>query len=138
MESQIDRLVSLIFATNRLLHEQKDQGEGKTCSYLHLVTLAYIKKKKPLMKDIAGLLGIAPPSATSLVGTLAKTKLVKRQTDVSDRRIVRIEITKKGEGYLETYKQKAAERLQQNLKRLTLGEQKQLASSLKKITETEE
>src|ERR1035437_7081387 len=103
MENQIDRIIRLIFATNRLLHEQKEQGSEKQRSYLQLVTLVYVKNKTPLMKEIADFLGIAPPSATSLANTLAKAQLVKRQTDIEDRRIVRIAITKKGESYLEKH-----------------------------------
>lgn len=135
MESHIDRIIKLIFATNRLLHEQKESQNEKTCSYLHVVTLSYVKKKRPLMKEVAIALGITPPSATSLVNTIARAQLVKRQADANDRRTVRIVITAKGEKYLERYKQKAAETLRQNLKRLTSEEQEQLTTILEKINE---
>lgn len=134
MKNHIDRITQLIFATNRLLHEQREQKSEKPCSYLHLVTLVYVRKKNPFMKEIAGLLGITPPSATSLINTLAKAQFVKRQADGEDRRTVRIVITKKGDTYLETHKQKAAETLRQNLKRLTFGEQKSLVRILEKLS----
>lgn len=135
MESHIDRIIKLIFATNRLLHEQRESQNEKTCSYLHVVTLSYVKKKRPLMKEVAIALGITPPSATSLVNTIARAQLVKRQADAKDRRTVRIVITAKGEKHLELYKQKAAETLRQNLKRLTSEEQEQLTTILEKINE---
>lgn len=135
MGDHIDRIIQHIFATNRLLHEQREQKNEKPCSYLHIVTLAYVRKKRPFMKEIACLLGITPPSATSLVNTLAKTRLVKRQKYGDDRRTVRIVITTKGDTYLKTYKQKAAETLRKNLERLTSEEQKQLEIILEKVTE---
>lgn len=134
METPIDRITTLFFAFKKMFHEQREQKKESTCSYMHLVTLGYIKKEKPLMKDIASLLGITPPSATSLVNTLVRTQLVKRQADTKDRRTVRIVIMPKGEKYLETYKRKVTKRLQENLQRLSLGEQKQLAVLLEKIT----
>ncbi len=134
MENSIDRIIRLIFETNKLLHEQREQKSEKACSYLHMVTLAYVKKKKPFMREIAGLLGITPPSATSLVNTIVRARLVERQADEKDRRTVRIVITKKGEEYLEIYKQNAAETLRKNLRRLTIDEQKQLTAILEKVT----
>ncbi len=138
MEDRVDRIISLIFATKRLLHEGRERKSEKTYSFLHLVTLSFVKKNKPLMKDVADYLGIAPPSATSLVNTLAKAHLIKRQVDVNDRRTVLIMISKKGEEYLELHKQKAMEMLRRNLERLTGEEQKQLVAILEKITKSTE
>jgi DNA-binding MarR family transcriptional regulator len=132
--NRIENIVSLVFSTRRILHEQKDFGSEKTdCSFLHIVTLIYIKEHKPLMKDIADFLGIAPPSATSLVNNLAKGGLVKRQTELKDRRIVRIILTKKGEQYWLSHKEKHLNKLRMKLERLTIQEQDQFIKILEKI-----
>lgn len=138
MESRTEHIVELVFATNRLLHEQREQGGGSNaCSYLHLVTLAYVKKRRPLMKEIASFLGIAPPSATSLVDTLSRTGLVAREKDRDDRRSVRIVLSTKGKKYLETYRRMAAETLRIRLARLTDKEQERLAHLLEKVMAVE-
>jgi len=135
MNARVDRIISLIFTTKRMMHEQKEPHKGKNCSFLHLITLSYVELKKPLMKDIAGFLGVAPPSATSLVGTLMKSELVHRQADASDRRNVRIVITKKGNTFLEAHKKRMAEKMRTNLNRLSLQEQQQLEAILTKINQ---
>jgi DNA-binding MarR family transcriptional regulator len=115
------------------MHEQKEPNKGKNCSFLHLISLKYIHENKPLMKDLADFLGIAPPSATSLVNTLAKSELVIREADKGDRRNVRIVISKKGEKFLEAHKKSMAEKMRENLSKLSEVEQKQLEKILEKI-----
>jgi len=133
MNKRIDRIVSLIFATRRMMHEQKEHHKGKNCSFLHLITLGYIDQRKPLMKDIADFLGVAPPSATSLVNTLIKSELVHRAADTTDRRNVQILITKKGEKFLDAHKKLMAEKMRANLSQLSTSEQEQLENILTKI-----
>ncbi|HEX8974591.1 MAG TPA: MarR family transcriptional regulator [Patescibacteria group bacterium] len=133
MSKDIDRIVSLIFATRRLIHEQTAGKSQGNCSFMHMATLVFIKAKKPLMKDIADFLGIAPPSATSLVNTLTKTGLVKREQDMHDRRIVRITVTKKGEQRLAGGKKHVEEKMRKRLEKLSLNEQKELIKILEKI-----
>ena len=131
MSDKIEQLISLIYATRRMMFEQK---EAKTCSFLHLITLKYIKEGSPLMKDLATFLGVAPPSATSLINNLAKDGLVRRSEDKIDRRIVRIEMTKKGEQYMQSHQKKTTEHMRNNLEKLSAKERDQLAAILKKIS----
>jgi DNA-binding MarR family transcriptional regulator len=135
MNKRIDRLISLIFTTRKMMHEQKEPNKGKNCSFLHLITLKYVEQEKPLMKDIAEFLGVAPPSATSLVNTLIKSELVYREADKTDRRNVRILITKRGNTFLEGHKKLMAEKTRANLNKLTATEQHQLEKILTKINQ---
>ena len=132
MADQIEKIISLIFATRRMMFEQK---EAQACSFLHLITLKYVKETSPLMKDIAIFLGIAPPSATSLINNLTKQGLVSRKEDKIDRRIVRIQMTKKGEEFLHAHKRKAMEHMRRNLEKLSDAEQKHLCTILAKISD---
>jgi len=134
MNKRIDRIISLIFTTRRMTHEQKEPHKGKNCSFLHLIALKYVQEQKPLMKEIAGFLGVAPPSATSMVNTLIRSELVHRQAEAGDRRSVRIAITKKGEKFLEAHKKRMAEKMREKLGRLTATEQQQLEKILTKIS----
>ncbi len=133
MSDRLEQIISLIFTTRRLLHEQKTL-KGKNCSALHLITLSLVKAKKPLMKELADQLGITPPSATSIINKLTQDELVYRQAEKTDRRIVRILISKKGEHFLQTHKNLMAEKMRANLKRLSIAEQKQLEKILQKIS----
>ncbi|MDD5396568.1 MAG: MarR family transcriptional regulator [Candidatus Moranbacteria bacterium] len=134
MSSRVDHIISLIFATRKMMHEQKESCRGRNCSFLHLISLGYIQQKSPLMKEIADFLGVAPPSATSLVGTLIKSELVHREADADDRRNVRIVISKKGEKFLEGHKENMAEKMRKNLSKLSATEQQQLEKILEKIS----
>lgn len=135
MSARIDRIISLIFTTRRMMHEQKEAHKGKNCSFLHLITLGYVEQHQPLMKDIADFLGVAPPSATSLVGTLLKSELVHREAEKGDRRTVRIVISKKGEKFLDAHKKLMAEKTRANLNKLSPAEQQQLEKILTKINQ---
>jgi len=135
MNKRIDRLISLIFTTRRMMHDQKEPHKGKNCSFLHLITLHFVEQEKPLMKDIADFLGVAPPSATSLVNTLITSELVHREADKGDRRNVRIVISKKGEKFLEAHKKLMAEKTRANLNKLSAVEQQQLEKILTKINQ---
>lgn len=130
MANRIDRIIPLIFATRRLMHEQR---AGKGGSLLHFVTLAHIKEQTPTMKGVALFLGISSPSATSLIRNLASSGLVRRQEVQGDRRVVRIVITKKGDTFLGTRRALVEEGMRARLSQLTADEQIQLEHILMKI-----
>lgn len=134
MSEKIDEIISLIFATRRILHEQLTSQAGKSFSFLQLATLRFIREKKPLMKEVAGFLAITPPSATSLVNTLAESGMIRRIADAQDRRIVRLEITEEGEAKLEEWQKEMAGHMKKNLQRLDTEEQDELIKILNKIT----
>jgi DNA-binding MarR family transcriptional regulator len=133
MDNQVDQLTSLIFATHRLLHDQMSHKNDSGFSFLHMVTLKYIKGKKSQMKEIADFLGITPPSATSLVDTLAKAGMVNRLDDPNDRRSVQLGITAKGEKFIEEGMNRMKDLIQKNLEVLNEAEQAELSKILAKI-----
>lgn len=136
MKNSLNKIVSLIFIAKRLFHEQITDEKGKSFSFLQLNTLRFIKRKKPLMKDIADYLSITPPSATSLVNTLIRFGLVKRVLDPKDRRMVKIAITKKGAKYLKESFDEVGEKVREKLEILTEKEQRDLASILSKMVKS--
>ena len=132
MENRIERIIGLIFATKKKMHENVGK-KAKNCSFLHMITLRYIQEKSPLMKEVADFLGITPPSATSLVNNLSADGFISREADKNDRRIVRIVITKKGHAYLDKSKKIVSAPMRESLMNLSDKEQREFEKILKKI-----
>jgi DNA-binding MarR family transcriptional regulator len=135
-EKTTDRAVSLIFSVSRMVKEKYQNERQKGISGVKLETLRYIKENKPLMKDIAEYLSVAPPSATSLINHLVKAKLVERIKDKEDRRIVRMNITSIGRKKFTQGIAKVAERMKKVLSPLNTSEKKILIKILEKISKT--
>lgn len=133
MNSKIDKIISLIFTTRKIMYENKDSNKEKKCSFMHLIALKFIEEKKPLMNELADYLGITRPSATSLANRLLKDNFVFRNENLNDRRVVEIIISKKGKNFLELHKKNMSEKMRENLKKLTEKEQDQLEKILNKI-----
>ncbi|MFA6495127.1 MAG: MarR family winged helix-turn-helix transcriptional regulator [Candidatus Paceibacterota bacterium] len=97
--SSIDRdLVSTLIAIKHIAVEQFRMHRANTGTpFLAFQTLHYIDTRRTAtMKDIAHLFCITPPSATSLVKTLLKQKLVTQKTDTHDRRKTILMVTPTG------------------------------------------
>lgn len=132
---QISQIINLIFNVRQLLHEKLASGKDGKVSFLQMITMLYIKKKKPLMKEVADYLAITPPSATSVVNSLIEEGNIMRVLDPEDRRIVRVAITKKGEKALRDNQEMIFSRMRKSLEYLSTKEQKDLARILNKVVE---
>jgi DNA-binding MarR family transcriptional regulator len=135
-EKTTDKAISLIFSVSRMIKEKYCSDRQKSISGMKLETLRYIKENKPLMKDIAEYLSVAPPSATSLVNHLVEAKLVERIRDEKDRRIVRMNITDFGEKKFIQGMALVADRMKEALSPLNESEKKDLIRILEKISKT--
>ena len=83
---------------------------------LQCQALECIKKKAGThMGDIASHFSTTMPTATALVDKLIIAKLVKRENDVKDRRIVRISLTKQGEKLLVEVRKQSASKMKKLL-----------------------
>ena len=93
-------LVEMIFKVSRLMKEEMSFTNNLIhLSILQIQTLIFLKQnkdKKVSMSDIAENFRIELPSATSLLNKLYDLKLVERNVDANDRRLVLITLT--GEG----------------------------------------
>lgn len=134
-ENATSRAITLIFSVSRQIKEKyRDERKGHI-SGMKLETLRYIKEKKPLMKEIADYLSIAPPSATSLINHLVKAGLAERIDDVQDRRIVRLGITNRGKKELQRGVERIAGRMKKMLSSLSERDKLNLIRILEKISE---
>ncbi|WP_340026255.1 MarR family transcriptional regulator [Paenibacillus sp. FSL K6-1096] len=85
------------------------------------------------VSEISRYLGLTPPTVTQLINSLEAKELVERQPDPSDRRVVRIRLTKEGK----IITRKGRDHMNATLNRLVeyLGEEEsdQLAELLLKV-----
>ena len=93
-----NELLDLILMVSMMVRENVKQQTAKhQLSIIHLWALRFVAEhKNPTMRDIATFLNISAPSATSFVETLLKSGYLVRELDETDRRVVRIVLSKSG------------------------------------------
>lgn len=134
--TNIEQLISMIFATSRLIRERvKDREKINPFSFLRLETLRYVTEKdNPSMKDIADYLCVAPPSATSLINSLVEARQIERSYDKNDRRFVRLIVTPKGKTALASGFKKITTKMRRALSNLNAKERSSLFKILENIS----
>ena len=137
MSTTLEKLVSMIFTTSRLIRERSgNQEKIDPFSILQLETLRYVdEKENPSMREIADYLCITAPSATSLINTLVKSKRLLRIHGKADRRLVRLAITPKGKEALVIGFKKIRKRMQTILSNLDEKEKADLIMILGKLSQ---
>ncbi len=89
-----------------------DNYEHSHLTMLQCQALECIKKHVGThMGDIASHFSTTMPTATALVDKLLTAKLVKRENDLKDRRIVKVSLTKQGEKLLAEVKKQRANKM---------------------------
>jgi DNA-binding MarR family transcriptional regulator len=105
-------------------------------SLLQIQALIFIKRNERVqMSEIAQNFTIELPSATSLVNKLCILKLVERKSDESDRRLVRIVLTRKGEEMLEKVMNERSKNIRKNISILSEDDRKDLLRITKTLLE---
>lgn len=111
----------------RLLRQQDQSGFGPTL----IAALSTISQYGPItLGDLAAREQVAPPTITKVVEKLMANGLVARTADASDRRVVRVAVTRKGAKQLDVYRTRRTEWLAERLRRLTDDEQAKLEAAL--------
>ena len=87
------------------------------------------------ISSIADRLFIPRPQMTHLVDKLVETEMVERNTDLSDRRMLDIRLTSKGNKVIEEYRKHTRGALRESMANLTTEELKEVSASLQKIRE---
>lgn len=113
-----EQLSPLFFETRQIMRDNLRGERPDPNRWLRLETLRYIDERAPAtMHDIARYLRIKAPSATSLVSNLEKAGWVKRLT-TTDKRVVRIALSAKGEKMLREYREGSTEVMRRVFSRL--------------------
>ncbi len=131
----IAKLTSLAFMLGRLVREGLRAKRGTPSgSLLRFEVLYYAKSHpKPMMLDIARYLCVTPPATTLLIDSLVKEKLIVRILDEHDRRIVRIDLTRKGDRFIARGIQGKEDSLKKLFSVLNGEERARMAALLEKI-----
>jgi len=115
--------------TNLLFNEAKGSG----LSLSHFEVLMYVMHRGEVtMKDIASLLHITPPSASSLVDILVKKKLVTRIESKTDRRTVHVVLNKEAHKLISSIHKKKIVVFKKMLSKLNKEDQCDLTRILNK------
>ena len=132
---QIDQIIDLIFEAKKLTQESHNRAfKG---SPLHLQTLHFISTRpKTVMKDIADLFGITPPSVTSLVDGMVKAGLINRSMNANDRRVTELKVTPKGLKLLKTGFEYFKKQIRKALSSLNSDERSTLVRIIKKLADS--
>ncbi len=98
-ENSIEELYLIIQQTFRILHQQSGMSPvARAATILQRATLNYLREhREATMGDMSQSLHMSLSSSTQLVARLVRAGFVSRRDDTSDRRVVRIRITKTGE-----------------------------------------
>ena len=132
--AELQELTSLLFATRRLIKQQRTLGCVHPQGWLQMETLNYIGDHEgPTMHDLAAFLGITAPSASSLIGKLARAGFVRRAAG-HDRRAVCLFVTPAGKKELARGRRASAGALQGVFSKLSPRDLSELIRILRNLT----
>ncbi len=105
-----EELLALMFELGRLMKSEIHREASVFPSYLHAEMLRFIQEEgQPTMRQIAEYLKVTPPTVTALIDPFVDDHVLERVADETDRRKVRLRLTKHGEKLLEKNKQQRTE-----------------------------
>ena len=103
-------------------------------SLSQIVILEYLfEKKSSNMSEIATILQLTMGRATGIVDDMIAKKLIKRERDANDRRIVKVCLLKKGEEMAEKIKMERRESFNSMFSILTEGERETYLNIITKV-----
>ena len=140
MTNTREELVQSLIEKMMCLMKTMHTGHGFPFGELKLsrpqvMILFFISKRKDGVsaKDLAKFLNVTSGAITQFIDPLVADKLVKREEDLSDRRIVRITLTKATKEKLANFKKEYHKAITPAFNELTETEIKQTIDSLNKI-----
>lgn len=136
VKDSIDRLIDSTYDFGRIMRQQMlgQISKGKQVNFLQLHALFLISEQEGLtMKELAKLLHVSSPSATSLVNRLVRTDWVHREHDETNRKLVRLRLTPAGKKVLREKHEQRRQILREVFSFLSKAEQEQLARIHEKL-----
>ena len=116
--------------TNSIIDKKDD------ISFLELKGLAAFidENREYSVSEISNLIHLPLPNITSIINRLEKKKIVKKQRDSKDGRMVRVGLTSKGKKLRYEFMQRRVQEVKGLLDRLTVQEQNELLNALEAAT----
>ncbi len=135
MVSQNEQLSEAMFRFFRLLKEKTIyRSQLTSLSIVQLHVLGFIHKYRAAeMNEVATEFDIEMPTATGIINTLFKLKLVTRKADPRDRRIVKVMLTARGEKLLAEGRYFHTKKVGELMSHLSKEDKKKLLEILQKV-----
>src|ERR1035437_794862 len=135
-----DQILEAMFKlTRNFKGSMSDNYVHSHLTMLQCQALECIKNKVGThMGDISAHFATTMPTATALVDKLIIAKLVQRENDAKDRRIVKISLTKQGDKILIEMKKQRANKMKELLSYLPKQDKLELLRILKVLSEKSE
>lgn len=120
-----EEIILLMYKVHRhIRREITCEDDSHQPTMLQLQALQYISAQKTTMRHIADELGVAFPTATSMIDRLVKAEYVTREVDKNDRRVVYVSLTDKGQTVLNTMLRKKMEHMHLMLTKISEDDKK--------------
>jgi DNA-binding MarR family transcriptional regulator len=133
----VDALIEKTFALMRVLRHRMmshPTKEGPSANFLQIHTLMLVGSHEGItMKELAGALHVASPSATSFINRMEKLGWILRAHDPVNRKLVRLRLTDEGKIMLNRKNAMRMDALRELIHHLTPEEQEQLSRILGKL-----
>ncbi len=137
MSATTDDLIDLVFSFSRIMHRKMAEGpldEHCVKNWLQMHALCVIQERAGItMKDLAGILMITAPTATTFVGRLVRLGCIQRLADENNRKLVRLRITPKGRKLMRETMQRHTILLKSILNPLTTKDQQDMTRIYRKL-----
>ncbi len=137
-KENITRILDAFDGISRVFAAMESFPGDASISKPELLALEVISREEGLMmSDLGKRLDISLSTATGIIDRLIEKKLVKRERNGGDRRVVRVVLTDKGRKNNKTYQKQKKEIFAMMLGALSDVEQEQLIKILEKISNIE-
>jgi len=127
-----------VLVVSQFLKPMREHGREKgqyPPGYMHVLSWMKSRGEPVSMTELADALFISKPNLTTMMDRLCADGLVERSADVSDRRIVNVALTKKGEALLARHKQEVAEFIESRLSLLDDSDLEKLKRAMDDIAD---
>lgn len=129
-------LFSLLMQLNSKIFSPDEMIKCAPLPPSHVKVIFYLINNGPSsISDIAHKLGISKPNMTPIIDKLIKEDLVCRQEDPHDRRIVRVELTKKAHDMGESHKQHLRDALLRKISSLSSEDLTKMGDLVRNLTD---
>lgn len=130
-----DEIAENIFSLSRLMKDEMAfDSDTAQLTILQIHALVFVKKNRTVtMTEVASKFNISLPTATSLSNKLVSAKLIKRQNDKTDRRVVKLILTEKGEKLLKVAMEQRSQKINTLLSYMPKKEKEQLLKILQNL-----
>ena len=133
-EENTTRIIEAFGKISKVFASMECFSDDISLSKPELLTLESISKQKELtMSQLAKNLDIGFSTATSIIGRLIEKKLVARERNHVDRRVVKVFLSKEGEKIVSLYQEQKKIYFKKMIEVLTESEQESFVLILEKI-----